>query len=172
MDMVSDPMVRWACPTEQHNDDDGVLAVVDGENAILLSPPPEAAPREELGPPFSFEEEADNMSAAILVDDDIAGEEDANIALHTASMSELSDKLLFLLLLLLVDDEEDVDVDAAPVTILRNVPLVGDKTELVESILGRDESWNAISRVKRLVHSDLRNTAHSTMISALSFHAE
>ena len=41
---------------------------------------------------------------------------------------------------------------------------MGDKTELVESSLGRDESWNAISRVKRLVDRALRNRERSMMI--------
>jgi len=45
MDIVSVPMVRWACPTREDDDDNAVVGVVaavviDGEKDIPLPPPP------------------------------------------------------------------------------------------------------------------------------------
>ena len=60
------------------------------------------------------------------------------------------------------DDDEDegeapVACPAAVAAITFNAPHVGVNIELVDNILGRTDSWNAISRVKRLVHSDLQS---------------
>ena len=59
------------------------------------------------------------------------------------------------------NDDDDEDEGEAPVAcvaaITFNAPHVGLNIELVDNILGRTDSWNAISRVKRLVHSDLQS---------------
>ena len=65
------------------------------------------------------------------------------------------------------DDEDEGEAPVACVAAITfNAPHVGLNIELVDNILGRTDSWNAISRVKRLVHSDLQSRvcSCSTMI--------